>query len=667
MAEAARDAPGDAEESGSTHHCDNGGEPRVFACGMRTAGIENLGNTCFMNTSLQCLASIPRFRDYFCTDRYMEAIESNRSALALSEPEPKENGKLAAGVAALLKSLWDVKADRVHPADFMRLVGDVDSRFRSVDVNCFEQHDAMEFVEFLLDSLKEECNSVKKQPTSQTEGSNPWSCFQVQNDSEIAKLFAGCFRTTTTCPDPGCGHVSTVLDPFMSIKLPVASSKRQAVFVVTVVPLVSSGVCAAKREFVVDLPGSVSSFIDLVAVEAGLRVKSCILCEMWEGRLKVLKEDVEVERIAAAAALFLYELEEPTIFKAAEDDSGEPSENSAERRVCPDDSKDYSFRELREAFKCEYSEEDLKAYWRDAMGPLVQEVAENAQSGVVVHCRKGRDLIGIPMIFCARRKATKLGLVEAIRLQLELRFGPDAASGWSLYQGTAGWDAAKASTLIWRLGELGDSQLGLREREHLVVDWQGEVPLQILDARPLHMERRRVDDLQKCFEWFTEVEQLTEDNALQCDKCQARQQSYRKVTIAVHPPVLALQLKRFQYNSFERIRCNHPICFPLEGLDLSGFSAQTDLSAETCLPLYDLIAVSKHIGTAQGGHYVAHARSSEDGQWRYFDDSFVRDASPEEVEGDLVGSYLLFYLRRDCRPASWGPPQSRVEASGGDS
>eukprot|EP00435_Cladocopium_sp_Y103_P067694 s58_g30.t1 len=39
----------------------------------------------------------------------------------------------------------------------------------------------------------------------------------------------------------------------------------------------------------------------------------------------------------------------------------------SEQRVCPDDGKTYAFEELQEAYKGEYSEEDLKGYWRDAM------------------------------------------------------------------------------------------------------------------------------------------------------------------------------------------------------------------------------------------------------------------------------------------------------------
>merc|ERR1711871_935458 len=72
--------------------------------------------------------------------------------------------------------------------------------------------------------------------------------------------------------------------------------------------------------------------------------------------------------------------------------------------------------------------------------------------------------------------------------------------------------------------------------------------------------------------------------------------------------------------------------------------------------VFDLVALSKHIGFASSGHYVAYARSSETGMLNYFDDGDVSEASPEDVAAEQEGAYVLFYIRRDCRPESWGEP-----------
>jgi ubiquitin C-terminal hydrolase len=73
--------------------------------------------------------------------------------------------------------------------------------------------------------------------------------------------------------------------------------------------------------------------------------------------------------------------------------------------------------------------------------------------------------------------------------------------------------------------------------------------------------------------------------------------------------------------------------------------------------IYDMVSVAKHIGHSFYGHYVSYARSSEDGLWRLYDDDVVTEVTPEKVESEHVGAYVLVYLRREFRPPAWGPPK----------
>jgi len=254
-----------------------------------------------------------------------------------------------------------------------------------------------------------------------------------------------------------------------------------------------------------------------------------------------------------------------------------------------------------------------------------------------------------------------------------------------------------------------------------------------LEQVALRAERHCFDTrLESCFEWLTEREQLSEQNAVYCSKCKEHRQAFKKVEFWSLPPVLVLQLKRFEYSSVTRRRLSTPVRFPAEGLDLSRFclSEAASFPEGRCLragqrvticglqsaagqkmngtegvamyldtgssrwcvrlhegdasadwkrlrganlepvppaapgaaraprAVYDLVAISKHMGATTFGHYVAYARSCEDGLWRLFDDDEVREVEAEDVQAETEGAYVLFYLRRDCRPPGWGPPQA---------
>ena len=146
--------------------------------------------------------------------------------------------------------------------------------------------------------------------------------------------------------------------------------------------------------------------------------------------------------------------------------------------------------------------------------------------------------------------------------------------------------------------------------------------------------------LASCFSAFMASEQLTGQDAIYCPHCKAHTSSAKALSLHRLPEVLVLHIKRFDFGSHGgRRKLNTRVAAPLN-MQLQMRSG-TDNKKSSLHP-YKLLAAINHMGSAHGGHYVAHGRIGDD--WYTYNDSHASRVDAAQLATQHVQSaYVLFY------------------------
>ena len=108
-------------------------------------GLKNLGNSCYLNTSIQCLSNCWEITNYFLRDQYKKDIN-------LSNPLGS-NGKICEAYSEVIKKLWLEKEENYAPKSFKKILSEVNPMY-SGNI----PQDSQEFLSFLIDCLHEDLN-----------------------------------------------------------------------------------------------------------------------------------------------------------------------------------------------------------------------------------------------------------------------------------------------------------------------------------------------------------------------------------------------------------------------------------------------------------------------------------------------------------------------------
>ncbi|KAF2218914.1 hypothetical protein BDZ85DRAFT_253228 [Elsinoe ampelina] len=283
------------------------GRARKSGKSRGTVGLQNLGNTCYMNSALQCISRIEELAWYFLSNKWKQEINGDNPL--------GYHGNMARAYADFLSGLHKEGQGTFTPRQFKNALANAQPMFSG-----YGQQDSQEFLSFLVDALHEDLNRIHKKPYLENPDSDDSKVHdpnyitelgekyrenhRARNNSIAMDLFSGFYKNRMDCPE--CKKVSITFDPYslLTLQLPIETTWQHKVIYIP-----NKGE-ASLRMVDVDKSASIRNFKQRFADKVGAKAENLFVAEFFSNRLyKVWKDTEQVSEIAENDKIAVFELD----------------------------------------------------------------------------------------------------------------------------------------------------------------------------------------------------------------------------------------------------------------------------------------------------------------------------------------------------------------------
>ena len=650
-------------------------------------GSHNLGNTCFMNSSIACLSNCTELTYYFLSGEYKKVI--NR------ENKLGMGGALAESWAELLHDYWVGSQHVGNPSDLKQTFGNKIKRFSG-----YNQQDSNEFIDLFIENLNEDLNSVTKKEYIElkNKGENEsdkecskryWDNYLKRNNSIITDLFCGQIKSTLTCPN--CGFINIVFDPFttLNLNIPESSQKRKYhyssdyidVFEIFYVPRYNLRTPIRIKTYDVPKKAYFKDWVRFLKNEINFKyhhkIDKLILNAIKEKKsVELINEQDDKKNFKYLSNndnfFFCHDIMNeneniyiPVYFKDKKGVSEFP-------RIIMVSDKDCTMNDLRKKIYFNFRKLILSPFKQDNedSDDLSNKIFEYTKD-VSIEDGPIFDLIDkeYKIMFNSKENSTDEinerinNFINDIPFQIFLTKNIGERDSDRIYMINKNNFFNLSNEFIEFLDiksynePITNLLIFMEEKEYnIVVEFNTEsnyinhklYKLNNCISNKLmynEIEEGKESDsdsgiitLKKCFNLFSSEEKLKENDEWFCPHCKNHVLANKKMELYYTPKILIICFKRFIKHSTYWEKNEENIIFPINNLDMKEFIVGPDKDHS----VYDLFAVSEHYGGTGFGHYTAMCKNFD--KWYSYNDSSVHETSESNISPSAA--YVLFYRRR---------------------